>query len=82
MRFGTRVMCLYCLAPDAYEMRADRKGRPYFLCSVCGARTFLRGQQSLAGPTMLWGPLTAALANNDAEAARVLIQDIAENTKR
>ena len=78
MRFGDRYHCLYCLAPDAYELRADKKGRPYFMCAVCGARTFLRGSQSLAGPAILWGPLLNALMNKDREAAQVLVQDAVE----
>jgi hypothetical protein len=56
-------------------MRADRKGRPYFLCAVCGARTFLRGAASLKGPSLLWKPLAAALMNNDADAANVILQN-------
>ena len=75
MRFGDRLACIFCLAPDASELRADRKGRPFFLCTACGARTFLRGNQSLAGPTLLWGPLVGALSNGDSEAGRVLLQD-------
>ena len=45
-----------------------------------GARTFLRGQQSLVGPSLLWKPLTGALLSNDAEAAKVLVQDAVEKT--
>jgi hypothetical protein len=41
----------------------------------CGARTFFRGAQSLAGPSMLWGPLSNALMHNDAEAAKIILQD-------
>jgi hypothetical protein len=66
MRYGDRVTCLYCLTPNSYELRADRKGRPFMICTGgCGARTFFRGSQSLTGPSMLWGALTNALMNND-----------------
>ncbi len=81
MRYGDRVTCLYCLAPDSYELRADKKGRPFMICTGgCGARTFFRGKQSLIGPTMLWGSLTNALSNNDCEAAKVILHD-AERAK-
>jgi len=70
------VTCIFCLSPGSAELRADRKGRPFMLCvNGCGARTFFRGAQSLVGPSMLWGALTTALMNNDAEAARVILRD-------
>jgi len=76
MRYGDRVTCLYCLTVNSYELRADRKGRPFMICTAgCGARTFFRGSQSLIGPSMLWGPLSNALINNDSEAAKVILHD-------
>jgi len=81
MRYGDKVACIFCLTPNSSELRADRKGRPFMICTAgCGARTFFRGTQSLVGPSMLWGPLTHALMNNDAEAAQVILRD-AEGAK-
>jgi len=75
MRYGERYPCLFCLTSDSYELRADAKGRPYFCCISCGARTFLRGLPSLRGPSLLWEPLAAALMRDDVEAARVLLDE-------
>lgn len=34
------LACAFCLA-DRSALRFDRKGRPYFSCAACGARSFL-----------------------------------------
>lgn len=79
MRYGERYPCLFCLTAGSFELRADSKGRPYFCCTACGARTFLRGLPSLRGPSLLWEPLAAALMRDDAEAARVLLGEAGRN---
>lgn len=75
MRPGDRYDCLYCLQPDSYEVRLDKRGRPYMTCIACGARTFLRGAHSLRGPQMLWGPLTLALEDGEEETAKELVTE-------
>lgn len=34
--------CVYCLNPDAAELRHDKHSRPYIICRSCGARVFPR----------------------------------------
>lgn len=75
MMVGQTYTCLYCLEPDGYALRLDKKGRPYFLCDSCGARTFLRGERSLRGPTVLWGPLTEAIRAGRPDIAKVLLEN-------
>ena len=81
MRYGERYTCVFCLTPAAYELKLDKKQRPFFACVSCGCKTFLRGEFSLKGPTMLWGPLSIALRNNEAEVARVLVARAAERAQ-
>jgi len=78
---GQKFDCLYCLAPGAYELRITKKGGPYFICSVCGSRTFVHGN-GLAGPTRLWGKLTLALRAGDSEAAKELVKREVEHAGR
>jgi len=74
MKIGQRTTCLYCLADSSYELRLDKSNRPYFVCVLgCGAKTFLRGDASLRGPKLLWGPLVIALKNEEAEVAQALV---------
>lgn len=75
MRIGQKETCLFCLTNDSLEMKLDKKSKPYFICSCCGVRAFLRGEMSLRGPSMLWGPLAAAFRARDAEVAKVLVGD-------
>jgi hypothetical protein len=77
MTIGKKETCLYCLTPDSYEMKLDKKNKPYFICSCCGCRTFLRGEMSLRGPSVLWGPLASALRAKDSEVAAILVGDAA-----
>jgi len=79
MNVGGRYPCLFCLAPEGYELRLDKKGRPFFMCSACGCRTFTRGAVSLRGPELLWKPLHVALANGEADVARVLVKRAVED---
>lgn len=49
-----RWACLFCLAPEAMEVRWDVRGLPYCICvggpkGGCGARAFLRGPVSFRG---------------------------------
>ena len=75
MTIGALYDCLCCLNQSALELRLDVKGRPYFVCNVCGCRLFMRGKLSMKGPERLWGPLTLALRKGDAAAANVLVGD-------
>lgn len=79
MSVGERYTCLFCLTEHSYEMRLDKHGRPYFLCSSCGARTFLRGEVSLRGPSMLWGALSRTMRAGDVEASRALVAQGAQH---
>jgi hypothetical protein len=73
MNVGQSVDCLYCMSAGSYQLRLDVKGRPFFVCSRCGTRTFLRGVPSLGLPTVLWGAITAAARDHNEVAARELV---------
>lgn len=82
MKVGQRVTCLFCLQESSLELRLDKLNRPYFICiGGCGARCFLRGDISLRGPSILWGPLTIAMRNNEAEVAQVLVNRAVEKVR-
>lgn len=34
--------CPFCLSTNGGGMRNDKKGRPYFSCTACGTRAFIR----------------------------------------
>jgi transposase-like protein len=53
------LVCPYCLA-SASALRFDRKGRPYFSCSGCGARAFLTALRSAVRSLALVQPMLAA----------------------
>jgi|HubBroStandDraft_1064217.scaffolds.fasta_scaffold556051_2 hypothetical protein len=37
----TDTACLFCLNPSTARLGLDKKGRPFFHCVGCGARSFL-----------------------------------------
>lgn len=75
MEIGKKETCIFCLTPDCFEVKLDKKSRPYFSCGMCGARTFIRGEMSMRGPSLLWGPLASAFRSRDVNAAKVLVAD-------
>lgn len=34
--------CPFCLSANSGGMRNDKKGKPYFSCTACGTRAFIR----------------------------------------
>jgi len=81
MTFGEKVHCVGCLMPSAFEVRADKRGRPYGICECCGMRVFFRGANSLRGLTFLWGPLVRAMDRGDRAAAEVMLEDGAKKAE-
>jgi len=41
--------CWWCLTLAMMAVRLDRNGKPFLVCSVCGARGFMRTPASLNG---------------------------------
>jgi len=79
MKIGQRTTCLFCLTDGSFELRLDKSNRPYFVCvNGCAVKCFLRGDASLRGPKLLWGPLVIALKNEEAEVAQALVARAAE----
>lgn len=70
---GQHFDCIFCLAPEGLELRIDKRGRPFFLCGVCGSRSFIHGN-GLRGPQILWGKLTLALRGGEADVAQELVR--------
>jgi len=82
MQFGQRVHCVCCLSPSGFQVKADKKGRPYGVCDSCGTRMFFRGQASLRGVSFLWGPLVRAIHAQDRPAAEAMIEDGAKRAEK
>jgi len=47
LTLSERLACLPCGEPSSVRVSEDKKGRPYAVCSVCGARSFLRHDHSV-----------------------------------
>jgi len=43
--------CLLCLNTNCVDLKADKKGRPYTTCRMCGSRTFMHSNIALRGLT-------------------------------
>ena len=81
MNPGDVVSCIFCLQPDALEVKLDKKGRPFFKCHCCGTMCFIHGR-GMAGPSLLFGPLTMALKLGQQDAAREIVrQGVAGGTR-
>lgn len=72
MTVGQKVDCLFCLGASGFELKLDKNGRPFFICSCCGVRVFMRGEPSLVGPTRLWGPIISVMRANEPDAPAVV----------
>jgi len=68
--------------PNMFELRADRKGRPYGVCGACGMRIFFRGANSLKGLTYLWGPLVRAITQDDRPAVEYMLKNAGEEAEK
>lgn len=58
--------CPFCLGGRSC-LRFDRKGRPYFSCGACGARSFLVALRDAVRSIALVQPMLAARAEELAE---------------
>ncbi len=45
--------CLHCLGTNCVDIRFDKMGRPYSVCLLCAARTFVRTKEALTGIAVL-----------------------------
>ena len=52
--------CLHCLGTNCVDIRFDKVSRPYSVCMLCAARTFVRTKEALTGIAVL-GELIPAL---------------------
>lgn len=73
MQVGSSVDCIFCLQPGALNVRVDKRGRPFLKCGCCSTTAFIHGN-GMKGLQMLYGRLSMAMSNGDAEAARVMFQ--------
>jgi DNA-directed RNA polymerase subunit RPC12/RpoP len=69
---GKKMLCMGCLTENN-QMRLDKKGRPYSICTCCGSRTFFRGDTSMQGWSILYEGIATALRRHDAVTARNII---------
>lgn len=72
------LSCAYCMSARS-ALRFDRKGRPYFTCGGCGARSFLTSLGDAVRHLALVEPLVQARAEqidaNKAEASAASEQE-------
>lgn len=81
MNIGQSIHCPFCLNAACFELRLDRRQRPYGICNICGTRAFMRSQMALRGIQALWGPLTRAIVDGNTAAAREMIETEAVKAK-
>ncbi len=74
------LTCAFCLS-ERSALRFDRKGRPYFTCGACGARSFLPALREAVRHLALVEPLLHArveqLALDPADASRAVEREAA-----
>lgn len=79
MGIGQSYPCLFCLNKEhSMELKLDKKGRPYFVCWCCSCRIFTRSNISMRGPSILWGPLSISLRENNTAVASALVTKAVE----
>ena len=60
--------CLCCLGLHCVDVRFDKFGRPYTVCLLCSARTFVRTREALSGMAILGEMIPALVARAQREA--------------
>ena len=63
------MKCIFCAQSGGFTLKFDRKSRPYFSCSLCGHRQFIRTKRAFA-LVLAWSKALASLNSQELEIQR------------